>query len=239
MPRALISSKRSTRRPLNRSITSTLRVQYSWCGTGAWIALWPSSRMMSLNWSRFAASMRKSSSSLSVFVKSSTTPTGFARSASFLKRASSRASVRISFMSAMQRGMMPGRWTLITTSVPSRSFAVWTCAIEADASCLGSMSIRCAAFSAPSSSSSVRCTSENGNGFTRSRTFWNSLTYGSGNMPADDAMIWPNLMNVGPMSSHHMRISMGRVSLTYASLATNSLRRPIASATHSHQYLFV
>ena len=41
----------------------------------------------------------------------------------------------------MQRAMMPGRWTLITTEVPSRSFAVWTCAIDADASCFGSMSI--------------------------------------------------------------------------------------------------
>ena len=80
------------------------------------------------------------------------------------------------FMSAMQRAMMPGRWTLMTTGVPSRSFAVWTCAIDADASGLGSMSTRCAAFSAPSSSSSVRLTSSNANGCTRSRTFWNSLT---------------------------------------------------------------
>ena len=119
---------------------------------------------------------------------------------------------RMIFMSAMQRAMMPGRWTLMTTGVPSRSLAVWTCAIDADASCLGSMSTRCAAFSAPSSSSSVRWTSSNGNGFTRSRTFWNSLTYASGNMPDDDAMIWPNLMNVGPRSSQNMRSSIGRVS---------------------------
>ena len=123
MPRLLISSNRSTRRPVNFSITRTFRVVYSWCGTGERMCLWPSSRMISLNLSRFAASLRKSSSSASVLVKSSMMPTGLARSAPFLNFATSFAMNRMIFMSAVQRAMMPGRWTLITTNVPSRSFA--------------------------------------------------------------------------------------------------------------------
>jgi len=74
------------------------------------------------------------------------------------------------FMSARMRSAMPGRCTLMTTLVPSRSSAPCTCAIDAEAR--GTSSKRCsaAARSPPSSFSSVEVTSANGNGRTRSRT---------------------------------------------------------------------
>ena len=120
--------------------------------------------------------MRKSSSSVSVAVKSSITPTGLASSASRLNLAIIRAAKRMIFMSAAQRLSMPGRWTLNTTWVPSSSSAVWTWAIDADARGFSTILVNRAARSGPRSSCRICCTSENGNGRTRSSTFENSFT---------------------------------------------------------------
>jgi hypothetical protein len=164
--------------------------------------------MILANCSRLRASMRKSSSSESVWAKSSTIPTGLIRSASLITFSAQRATKRMMRMSAATRSAMPGRCTLTTTFSPPTSVAVCTWAMEAEASGLGSSAVSFTA-SAPSSAATIFCTSSKANGRTRSRHLVNSSLQCLGKTPVDEAMIWPNLMKVGPKSSEKRRRSRG------------------------------
>ncbi len=148
--------------------------------------------------SMFAASIRKSSSSMIVSPNSSTSVGGLASAATGMRPTRCGASHAITFRSLRTSEATVVRWTFTTTCSPVSSVAAWTWAIEAAASGVSSNVENTSSSRAPRSCSTVSRTTSNGSAFTWSRHFLNSATSWAGNSPSPAEMIWPSLMYVGP-----------------------------------------
>ena len=142
----------------------------------------------------FAASSRKSSSSVIVSAKRSTNAGGLASAATGMRPTVNGAIQDITSRSRWTRRPTEGRWTFTTTDSPVRRVAACTCAIDAAASGRRSNDANTSASGRPSSDSTTSRTTGNGSGGTWSRHLRNSATSSSGKIPSPDEMIWPSLM---------------------------------------------
>ena len=93
-----------------------------------------------------------------------------------------------------------GRNTFTATTRPSRRRARCTTAIDAVPMGSVSKSANASLSESPRSSSTRWRMSANGTGGPLSRQARNSSATSSPNIPGDEAMIWPNFMNVPPRS---------------------------------------
>ena len=175
-------------------MTSMRRVTSTGCGRGTTKSRWSSEAKVMAMSSMFSASRRKSSSSVMVSANSSTSAGGLARAATGMRPTRWGASQAMTARSWCTRAATEGRCTLITTGVPSRSVAAWTCAMEAAASGVGSTEANTEWTGPPSSSTSTRSTVAHGSAGTWSRHHLNSATSSGGKIPSPEAMIWPSLM---------------------------------------------
>ena len=175
-------------------MTSTRRVTSSGWGRGTTTPRCPVPANTSAMSSMFWASSRKSSSSTIVSAKSSTSAGGLVRAVTGMRPTRNGAIQAMAAMSSRTRAATRLRCTFTTTRSPVRRVAAWTWAIEADAIGLRSNEVNTSARGRPRSSSTVRRTTANGSGGTRSRRSRNSSTSSSGKMPSPDEMIWPSLM---------------------------------------------
>jgi hypothetical protein len=144
--------------------------------------------------SMFSASSRKSSSSVMVWAKSSTSAGGLASAAIGMRPTSLGASQAITRRSSRTRRATVGRWTFTTTGSPVRRVAAWTWAIDAAASGVRSTQRNTASMGRPRSASITSRTTRNGSARTWSRQRLNSPTSSGGKMPSPELMIWPSLM---------------------------------------------
>ncbi|MNZ93982.1 hypothetical protein D3C78_1130790 [compost metagenome] len=173
-----------------------------------------------------AASRIRFSSSSMVLRYSSTTSTGRSRALWGTKRATRRASACISRRSASMTGSMSGRITLMTISRPfSFKRAVWTWAMEADASGVSSKSSNRVSMGQPRLASIWRLAScpQKGGTLSCSRASSSAMSGGSRSRRVDS--IWPNLMKMGPRASKARRMRAPRHSSGCLFLSQNRLRR--------------
>ena len=107
-------------------------------------------------------------------------------------RSTSRAMRYMIRRSRFMRSVMAGRCTFSTAWRPSRSTQACTWAIEAADSGSGSTSANSSAAGAPRSSSTMAMASRRGTAGTSSRVRRQASARGAGNMPGDEAIIWPS-----------------------------------------------
>ncbi len=194
IPAARIPSASLHGKPCRCSITSTRRVTSSGWGRGTTMVRWPVPANTSAMSSMFWASRRKSSSSTMVSANSSTRAGGLVRAATGMRPTRNGAIQAMAAMSRRTSGATRLRWTFTTTRSPVRRVAECTWAMEAEAMGELSKEVKTSARGRPRSSSTVRRTTANGSGGTRSRRSRNSSTSSSGKIPSPDEMICPNLM---------------------------------------------
>src|SRR5665213_955338 len=189
MPASRMPSASLHGNPCRCSITRTRRVTSSGWGRGTTTVRWPVTAKTPAMSSMFWASRRKSSSSTMVSANSSTRAGGLVRAVTGMRPTRNGAIQAMAAMSSRTMGATRLRCTLTTTRSPVRRVAAWTWAMEAEAMGVRSNEVNTSARGRPRSSSTVRRTTVNASGGTRSRSSRNSETSSSGKMPSPEELV--------------------------------------------------